>query len=131
MDARAGPVHVATDAAPPAVGAYSQAVLAGGLVFCSGQIGLHPATRELVAGGIAAETERVLGNLSAVLEAAGSQPSKVTKATIYLADMQDFAVVDEIYARWLGAARPARATVAVASLPKGARVEIDAIAMVG
>lgn len=120
---------VSTDAAPAAIGPYSQAVVAGGVVYCSGQIGLDPATGELVSGGVEAEAERVLTNLAAVLEAAGADFSRVTKATIYLADMADFAAVNEIYARHLGEARPARATVAVASLPKGARIEIDAVAI--
>ena len=120
---------VATDAAPAAIGAYSQAVISGGLVFCSGQIGLDPETGDLVPGGVAAEAERVLANLAAVLGAAGSDFAAVTKATIYLTDMADFAAVNEIYARRLGDARPARATVAVAALPKGARVEIDLIAL--
>lgn len=122
---------VSTDAAPAAIGPYSQAVAAGGVVYCSGQIGLDPATGELVTGGVEAEAERVLTNLAAVLAAAGTDFSGVTKATIYLIDMADFAAVNEIYARHLGGARPARATVAVAALPKGARIEIDAIALVG
>lgn len=120
---------VSTDAAPAAIGPYSQAVTAGGVVYCSGQIGLDPSTGELVSGGVEAETEQVLANLAAVLSAAGADFSSVTKATIYLAEMADFAVVNEIYARHLGDARPARATVAVAALPKGARIEIDAVAL--
>lgn len=123
------PMPVATDAAPAAIGAYAQAVVAGGLVFCSGQVGLDPSTGELVPGGVEAETERVLSNLAAVLEASGSSFARVAKATIYLVDMGDFAAVNEIYGRRLGEARPARACVAVAALPKGARVEIDAIAL--
>jgi len=125
--ARVAPV--VTAAAPAAIGAYSQAVVCGGLVFCSGQIGLDPQTGELVPGGVAAEADRVLANLSAVLRAAGSDFDAVTKVTIYLTDMADFAAVNDIYARRLGDARPARATVGVAALPKGARVEIDAIAL--
>jgi len=124
------PARVSSDGAPDAIGPYSQAVIAAGWVFCSGQIGLDPGTGELVPGGVGAETERALENLSAVLAAAGSRFSRVTRATIYLVDIADFAVVNEIYARRLGGARPARATVAVASLPRGARVEIDAIALV-
>lgn len=120
-----------TDAAPAAIGPYAQAVAAGGVVYCSGQIGLDPATGELVAGGVEAEAERVLANLAGVLAAAGTDFSRVTKATIYLTDMADFGAVNEIYARHLGGARPARATVAVAALPKGARIEIDAIAVAG
>ncbi len=128
MDADKGLASVATGAAPAALGPYSQAVVAGGLVFCSGQIGLDPETGEIVPGGVEAETERVMANLSAVLSAAGVDFGRVTKATIYLADMTDFAAVNEIYGRWLGDSRPARATVAVAALPKGARIEIDAVA---
>lgn len=131
MAAPSEPVSVSTDAAPAAIGPYSQAVVAGGIVYCSGQIGLDPGTGELVSGGVEAEAERVLTNLAAVLAAAGAGFSQVTKATIYLADMADFAAVNEIYARHLGTARPARATVAVAGLPKGARIEIDAVAVVG
>lgn len=119
---------IATEAAPAAVGPYSQAIRAGGFVFCSGQIALDPATGDLVAGGVLAQTERVLQNLAAVLDAAGTAPAQIVKATIYLTDMADFAAVNEIYAAWLGEARPARATVAVAALPKGALVEIDAVA---
>ncbi len=130
MNADKGLTCVATDAAPAAIGPYSQAVVAGGFVFCSGQIGLDPATAEIVPGGVEAEAQQVMKNLSAVLSAAGTGPSQVTKATIYLADMADFAVVNEIYGRWLGEARPARATVAVAGLPKGARIEVDAVAVV-
>ena len=121
---------IATEAAPAAVGPYSQAIRAGGFVFCSGQIALDPATGDLVAGGVLAQTERVLQNLAAVLDAAGTAPAQIVKATIYLTDMADFAAVNEIYAAWLGEARPARATVAVAALPKGALVEIDAVARV-
>ena len=123
------PVPVATESAPAAIGPYAQANLAAGFVFCSGQIGLDPASGEMVRGGIEAETRQVLANLGAVLAASGSEPSRVVKATIYLADMADFATVNEIYGAWLGEARPARATVAAAGLPKGARVEIDAIAL--
>lgn len=121
---------VATDAAPRAIGPYSQAVAAGGLVFCSGQIALSPETGHLVgAGDVGAETEQVMRNLAAVLRAAGCGFEHVVKTTIYLADMGDFATVNEIYGRHLAAGhRPARATVQVAGLPRGARVEIDAIA---
>ncbi|MDG2303801.1 MAG: Rid family detoxifying hydrolase [Candidatus Binatia bacterium] len=129
MESAKAPAAVATEDAPAALGAYSQAVVAGGLIFCSGQIGLDPKTGEVVAGGVEAETERVLTNLEAVLAAAGADFGRVTKATIYLVDIADFAAVNAIYARRLGDARPARAAVGVASLPKGARVEIDAIAV--
>ncbi len=119
---------VATDRAPAAIGPYSQGVVAGDLVFCSGQIGLAPATGVLVAGGIEAETRRVLENLGAVLAAAGARPGDVVRATIFLVDLADFAVVNEIYGKWVGTPAPARSTVGVAALPRGARVEIDAIA---
>lgn len=122
---------VYSDRAPAAIGPYSQAVRAGGYVHCSGQIGLDPATGNLVAGGVAAETRQVLRNLAAVLEEAGSGFSEVVKVTIYVVDMGDFEVVNEIYGEALGNARPARATVMVAGLPKGARIEIDAIAALG
>lgn len=122
---------VHSDRAPAAIGPYSQAVRAGGYVHCSGQIGLDPATGNLVAGGVAAETRQVLRNLAAVLEEAGSGFSEVVKVTIYVVDMGDFEVVNEIYGEALGNARPARATVMVAGLPKGARIEIDAIAALG
>ncbi|MBM4269111.1 MAG: RidA family protein [Deltaproteobacteria bacterium] len=121
---------VASDRAPAAIGPYAQAIVANGFVFCSGQIGLDPATGSLVAGGVAAETEQVLRNLTAVLEAAGSGLDRVVRTTIYLVDMADFASVNAIYAGVFGVARPARATVAVAALPKGARIEIDAIGLV-
>lgn len=116
--------------APEPIGPYSQAIVAGPLVFCSGQIGLRDGA--LVAGGVAAETEAALLNLKAVLVAAGCTPRHVVKTTIWLVDMGDFAVVNEIYGRLFtetGASAPARATVAVAALPKGARVEIDAVAV--
>ena len=103
-------------------------MVAGDLVFCSGQIGLAPATGVLVAGGIEAETRRVLENLGAVLAAAGARPGDVVRATIFLVDLADFAVVNEIYGKWVGTPAPARSTVGVAALPRGARVEIDAIA---
>lgn len=120
---------VATTQAPQAIGPYSQAVSAGPWLFCSGQIGLDPATGELVAGGIEAETSRVLDNLRAVLAAAGATPDRVLRTTIYLVDLGDFGRVNEIYARYFRAPFPARATVGVAALPRGARVEIDAIAL--
>jgi len=120
---------VATTAAPQAIGPYSQAVSAGPWLFCSGQIGLDPATGDLVAGGIEVETNRVLENLCAVLAAAGATPDSVVRTTIYLTDLGDFGRVNEIYARYFNAPFPARATVGVAALPRGARVEIDAIAL--
>ncbi len=123
---------IATDDAPRAIGPYSQAVVAGGLLFCSGQIALDPVSGELVgAGDVRAEAERVMANLAAVLAAAGSSFARVVRTTIYLTDMADFAAVNEVYGRRFVAEPPARATVAVAGLPRGARVEIDAVALVG
>jgi 2-iminobutanoate/2-iminopropanoate deaminase len=120
---------VATDAAPAAIGPYSQAVEQAGVIYCSGQIGLDPASGQLVAGGTAAETERVLQNLSAVLGAAGLAFEHVVRTTIYLVDLADFTTVNEIYGRFVRHPYPARATVGVAALPRGARVEIDAVAV--
>jgi len=121
---------VATPFAPAAIGPYSQAVIAGDFVHCSGQIALDPATGKLVAGDVSAQAERVLTNLRAVLEAAGSSLERVVKCTVYLTTMADFAAVNEVYARHFpeGAA-PARATVAVAMLPLDALVEIDCLAL--
>ena len=118
--------------APKAIGPYAQAVSATGrLVFCSGQIPLDPTTGEIVgAGDVRTQTERVMQNLAAVLAAAGASLAHVTKTTIYLTDLQDFAAVNEVYAKHVGATPPARATVQVAGLPRGASVEIDAIAVV-
>lgn len=121
---------IATNAAPAAIGPYSQAIRSGDLVFLSGQIPIDPTTGELVGGDIAAQTERVLDNLAAVLEAAGCTFADVAKTTIYLVDLGDFQVVNATYAKRFQAAPPARATVQVSALPKGARVEIDAIARV-
>lgn len=120
---------IATTSAPAAIGPYSQAVRSGDLVFLSGQIPLAP-SGELVRADIATETERVLDNLGAVLEAAGCSFADVVKTTIYLVDLGDFQTVNETYAKRFSKAPPARATVEVAALPKGARVEIDAIARV-
>ena len=114
--------------APRAIGPYSQAVDAGDYVFLSGQVPIDPKTGELVAGDIAVQTDRVLDNLGAVLEAAGCSFSDVVKTTIYLADLGDFKAVNETYGKRFTADPPARATVQVSALPKGARVEIDAIA---
>jgi len=119
---------VSTPVAPAAIGPYAQATAAGGMIFCSGQIGLSPDDGALVEGGVAAETRQALLNLSAVLKASGASFGDVTKTTLYLVQMSDFAVVNEIYAEFLGESRPARATVAVCELPKGALFEIDAIA---
>lgn len=115
--------------APKAVGPYSQAILAGELVFCSGQIPLDPATGQLLEGDIAAQTGRVLDNLAAVLAAAGSDLAHVVKTTVFLADLGDFAAMNEAYATRFGEHRPARSTVQVAALPRGARIEIECIAV--
>jgi len=123
-----GIVAVTTASAPAAIGPYSQAVAVGDLVFCSGQIGLDPATGEIVPGGIEAETRRVLANLAAVLAAAGCRPDDALRTTIYLADLGDFALVNGLYGAWVGNPAPARSTVGVAALPRGARVEIDVVA---
>jgi len=120
---------IATNAAPQAIGPYTQAIRSGEWLFLSGQIGLDPATGQLVAGGVVAETERVLANLRGVLAAAGGALDSVVRTTIYLADLGDFGTVNEIYGRAFSAPFPARATVGVAALPRGARVEIDAIAV--
>ena len=122
---------VATENAPKAIGPYSQAVVGAGLVHCSGQIALDPKTGELSAGDVRAQTERVLKNLEAVLVASGSSLAQVLKCNVFLMDMADFPAMNEVYARYFPAANaPARATVAVAGLPKGARVEIDCVALV-
>jgi 2-iminobutanoate/2-iminopropanoate deaminase len=122
---------ICTERAPAAIGPYSQAVVSQGLVFTSGQIGLDPATGEFVGPGVEQQTRAALANLSAVLEAAGSSLGSVLRTTIYLRDMGDFAVVNAVYAEAFGESLPARATVAVAGLPKDARVEIDALARAG
>jgi 2-iminobutanoate/2-iminopropanoate deaminase len=119
---------ISTADAPAAIGPYSQAIHAGDLVFLSGQVPIDPTTGELVVGDIAAQTERVLDNLGAVLAAAGCSFGDVVKTTIYLVDLGDFQAVNQTYAKRFTAAPPARATVQVSALPKGARVEIDAIA---
>ena len=121
---------IATDGAPAAIGPYSQAIRAGGFVFCSGQIPLIAATGELVTGDMFRQTEQVMENLRAVLAAAGTDFSHLVKTTIYLVDMADFTVVNEVYGRYFAETKPARATVAVAALPRGARIEIDAVAAV-
>ena len=121
---------VATDRAPQAIGPYSQAVRAGNLVFASGQIPIDPATGEFVAGGIAEQTEQVLRNLTAVFEAAGLGLNQVVKTTVFLANMDDFTLMNEVYGRFFAQQPPARATVQAARLPRDARVEIEAIAVV-
>jgi 2-iminobutanoate/2-iminopropanoate deaminase len=121
---------VSTDLAPKAIGPYSQAIRAGGLLFVSGQVPLDPATGRLVQGDIAVQTHRVMQNVKAVLEAAGASLDAVVKTTIYLADLGDFKTVNEIYGGYFTPPAPARATVQVARLPLDARVEIDAVALV-
>ncbi len=118
-----------TEQAPGAIGPYSQAIKAGGLVFCSGQIALEPETMEVVDGDIATETHRVMKNLQAVVEAAGSSMARVVKTTILLTDLGDFGAVNEVYGAYFPEAPPARACYQVAALPKGVRVEIEAIAL--
>jgi 2-iminobutanoate/2-iminopropanoate deaminase len=119
---------VATHAAPSAIGPYSQAIVQGDLIFCSGQIGLDPASGQIVAGGIEAETRRVLENLREVLIAAGLTLAHVVKTTVFVVDLADFATVNRIYGEHFEAPYPARSTVQVAALPRDARVEIEAIA---
>lgn len=122
---------VSTPDAPRAIGPYSQGVLAGGFLFTAGQVGFDPATGELVDEGIAEQTARVLDNLRAILQAAGLDLSSVVKTTVFLVDMADFGAMNEVYAHAFGDHRPARSTVAVAALPRGARVEIEAVAALG
>ncbi|HEV2828615.1 MAG TPA: RidA family protein [Pyrinomonadaceae bacterium] len=121
---------IQTEHAPQAIGPYSQAVKAHGLIFASGQIPIDPQTGQFVSGGIAEQTEQVLKNLEAVLEAAGSGLVNVVKTTVFLLDMQDFSAMNEVYGRFFKEQPPARATVAAARLPRDARVEIEAIALV-
>ncbi len=128
MSPQSRAVH--TDDAPAAIGPYVQAVASGDLVFCSGQVGIDPGTGKLVSGGVEAQAERSLANLMAVLAAGGCGPGDVLKTTVYLRTMNDFAAVNSIYAATFGAHKPARATVAVADLPLGALVEVDAVARV-
>jgi len=119
---------ISTERAPKALGPYSQAVVSNGWAFLSGQIPLDPATNQIIEGGIAAQTERVIENLKSVLEAAGSSLERVVKTTVYLKDMGEFATMNEVYGRYFGSNPPARATVEVARLPKDVRVEIECIA---
>jgi len=121
---------ISTDRAPRAIGPYSQAVRAGNMVFASGQIPIDPATGEFVAGGVAEQTEQVLRNLTAVFAAAEVAMHQVVKTTVFLADMDDFTAMNEVYGRFFGTEPPARATVQAARLPRDARVEIEAIAVV-
>jgi 2-iminobutanoate/2-iminopropanoate deaminase len=122
--------RIQTENAPAAIGPYSQAIKAGGLVFVSGQIPINLETGEFVAGGIGEQTEQVLKNLAAVLEAAGSGLDQVLKTTVFLADMKEFSGMNEVYATFFSGPPPARATVAAAGLPRDARVEIEAVALV-
>jgi 2-iminobutanoate/2-iminopropanoate deaminase len=122
---------IATPNAPAAIGPYAQGVVANGMLFSAGQIALDPATMEVVPGGITEQTERVFRNLEAVLAAAGCTFRDVVKTTVFLQTMDEFAAMNTVYAAWMGDHRPARSTVAVAGLPKGVRVEIEVIALVG
>jgi 2-iminobutanoate/2-iminopropanoate deaminase len=120
---------IATDDGPKAIGPYSQAIKASGLIFLSGQICLDPATQQLISGDVAAQTERVLQNITAILKASGSSPEQVVKTTVFLKSMNDFAAMNEVYGRHFTSAPPARSTVEVARLPKDVLVEIDVIAL--
>ena len=120
---------IATEQAPRAIGPYSQAIRAGNLLFCSGQIPIDPSTGEFVSGGVAEQTEQVMRNLSAVLSAGKSSLKQVVKTTVFLADMDDFTAMNEVYGRYFGENPPARATVQAARLPRDAKVEIEAIAI--
>jgi 2-iminobutanoate/2-iminopropanoate deaminase len=122
---------VHTDNAPAAIGPYSQAIVAGNLLYTAGQIPLDPNTGQIVQGDVTVQTERVMRNLTAVLEAAGTSWANVVKTTVFLQDMADFPRVNEVYGRMIGDARPARSTVQVSALPRGVLVEIDAVALVG
>ncbi len=121
---------ISTEGAPKAIGPYSQAIRAGGFIFTSGQVAIDPATQQVIAGDVAAQTDRVLRNLAAILQAAGSGLEKVVRCTVFLKNMGDFGAMNEVYARHFTQAPPARSTVEVARLPKDVLVEIDAIAMV-
>jgi 2-iminobutanoate/2-iminopropanoate deaminase len=120
---------IVTDLGPKAIGPYSQAVRANGFVFVSGQIALDPRSQELIPGDVAAQTERVLQNLTALLQAAGSSLEKVVRTTVFLADMNDFTSMNQVYAKYFRQDFPARSTVQAARLPRDVRVEIDAIAL--
>ncbi len=126
-----GKTIISTDKAPAAIGPYSQAVRTGNLLFTAGQVGLDPATGNLVEGGVQAQTERAMQNLQAVLAAAGATFANVVKTTVFLADMADFAVMNEVYGRYVTPNPPARSTFQVAALPRGALVEIEMIAVIG
>ncbi len=121
---------IQTDRAPQAIGPYSQAIRANGFVFASGQIPLDPVTMQIVEGDIRTQTDRVLNNVKAVLEAAGSSIDRVVKTTVFLADMNDFAAMNEIYATFFSTTKPARSTVQAARLPRDVRIEIEVVALV-
>jgi len=120
---------IATKDAPKAIGPYSQAIKASGFVFCSGQIAIDPATQQVITGDVAAQTDRVLRNLSEILEAAGSGLGKVVRCTVFLKNMSEFTAMNEVYGKYFNSSPPARSTVEVAGLPKNVLVEIDAIAL--
>jgi len=122
---------VQTDRAPKAIGPYEQAIKVDGFLFTAGQIPIDPKTGNIVEGGIAPQTRQVLENLKGVLEAAGSSLDRVIKATVFLKNMADFAAMNEVYAEYFGSSKPARSTVAVAELPRGALIEIDLVALAG
>jgi 2-iminobutanoate/2-iminopropanoate deaminase len=122
---------ISTERAPKAIGPYSQAVIVNGFAFLSGQVALDPATGQIVDGDVSAQTERVIENLKAVLEACGASLGKVVKTSVFLKDMGDFSKMNEVYARYFGENSPARSTVEVARLPRDVRVEIDCIAIAG
>jgi 2-iminobutanoate/2-iminopropanoate deaminase len=120
---------ISTDQSPKAIGPYSQAIRGAGLIFTSGQIAIDPATQQVITGDVAAQTDRVLKNLAAILQAAGSSLDKVLRCTVFLKNMGDFAAMNEVYGRYFTPTPPARSTVEVASLPKDVLVEIDVIAL--
>ncbi len=120
-----------TDHAPKAVGAYSQAIQCGDMLYTSGQIGLNPETGKMAADDVASQAKQVVKNLTAVIEQAGGRLNQIVKVTIFLEDMNDFAMVNQIYADWLGEHKPARSTVAVAALPLAAKVEMDCVVAIG
>jgi 2-iminobutanoate/2-iminopropanoate deaminase len=121
---------ISTDGAPKAIGPYSQAIRGGGLLFTSGQVAIDPATQQVVSGDVAAQTDRVLKNLAAILQASGSSLEQVVRCTVFLKNMGDFGAMNEVYGRYFNQAPPARSTVEVARLPKDVLIEIDAIALV-
>lgn len=121
---------ITTDKAPKAIGPYTQAIVANGLVYTAGQIPLDPQTGNIVEGGITEQTRRVMENLNAVLQAAGSSMNQVVKATVFLTNIGDFSAMNEVYSEYLGNTKPARSTVAVAQLPRNALIEIDLVALV-